>query len=582
LSIGSLRPDEVGSHNHGALGESTFFAERTSWQSALFAAEVERRELLRLRAPWPLARRRIRVHRNHAVELALSVARPYLEFAGIAPDWDVGEYDDSLTFQAVEPADVDVIWLDYTRFAARMEPEEIAKWLRDRLIALRARTPGPILVMDWDGSPGAAVPFSERLAEAVAEDHDVHLADRTELFQALGDRFFDHEREGLSGTRMSAEGATGTARLLGSRWLPSLLKPRVRAVVVDLDNTLYEGVLGEDGVESLVLTEGHKQLQSELEHLHGTGVFLGLLSRNDAADVEALFRARSDFPLRWEHFDARSLGWEAKSAGLRDLASSLRVDPSTILFIDDNPGELLESILRIPGLHYIHATDTGYETARALRYFPGLWTSHQTETDALRTVDLRANDERERLLARSSDDLASYYRELGVTLTIGHNRPEQLTRIAELSGKTNQFNLAFSRYTLADIKALAEEQSCQISTARLEDRLSDSGVIAIAVARRRDKTLVVEELCISCRALGRRLEDLIVTQMVTTGPLFAGSAEVVFRFVDAPRNQAARRWLEGFVGTRIPVTSELVSITADPEHLLRASSNPDVRVEVLQ
>jgi FkbH-like protein len=549
----------------------------------LFAAEVKRRELLRLQAPWPLARRRIRIHRNHAVELALSVARPYLEFAGIAADWEVGDYDDSLAFQALDgPADVDVVWLDYTRFAERMEPGQIAEWLGGRLSALRSRTPGPILVVDWDGERAAAAPFSERLAESVGANDDVHLVDRTELFQDLGDRFFDRDRERVSGTRMSAEGAAGTARLLGSRWLPAVLTPRVRAVVVDLDNTLYDGVLGEDGIDAVILSEGHKQLHRELEDLHNTGVFLGLLSRNDPSDVEALFRARSDFPLRWEHFDARSLGWEAKSAGLRAIAGSLRVDPSTILFIDDNPGELLESVLRIPGLHFIHATDGGYETARVLQYFPGLGAPHKTEADALRTVDLRANDERERLLAESTDDLASYYRELGVTLTITHNAAEQLQRIAELSGKTNQFNLAFSRYTLGDVKALAEDQACQLSTARLEDRLSDSGVIATALARRRAETLIVEELCISCRALGRRLEDLIVAQMITTGPLFAGTERVVFRFLDGPRNQPARRWLEAFTGTAIPTTSELVSVDTDPERLLSASANPHVRAEVLR
>jgi FkbH-like protein len=581
LSVGFLRPDPVPERNQAFIGEPTYFAERIRWQSVLFAAALERRALLGLQAPWPLSRRRIRVHRNHAVETALTVARPFLEFAGIAADWVVGDYDDALTFSALERVDLEIIWLDYARFAERMQPEEIADWLVGRLAVLRSHTASPVLVIDWDAAPEGSSPFSTRLSNAVAGDHDVYLADRTELFRTLGEQFFDTEREALTGTRMSAEGAAATARLLGSRWLPALLKPRVKAIVVDLDNTLFDGVLGEDGVDSLILTKGHEELQNELGSLHNSGLFLGLLSRNDAADVKALFEACSDFPLRWEDFDARSLSWEPKSAGLRDIASSLRIDPSTVLFIDDNPGELLEATLAIPGLSYLHATEGGDDTARALHYFPGLWASRISEIDELRTPDLRANDERERLLSHVGSDLAAYYRELGVTLTVSHNKRDQLARVAELSGKTNQFNLAFSRYSLTDVQALAEDDAHQISTAGLEDRLTDSGVVAMAVVRRQGETLFVEELCISCRALGRRLEDLMVTQMVASGPLFEGSSRVIFRFIDGPRNHPARRWLEEFRGASIPAADEAVSIAVDVERVLRTCSNPDVRIKVL-
>jgi FkbH-like protein len=581
LSVGFLRPDPVPEGNQASVGEPTYFAERIRWQSVLFAPSLERRALLGLRAPWPLSRRRIRVHRNHAIETALTVTRPFLEFAGIAADWVVGDYDDALTFPALERVDLEVIWLDYARFAGRMQAEEIADWLVNRLAVLRSRTASPVLVLDWDAAPEGSSPFSTRLSTAVAGDHDVHLADRTELFRTLGEQFFDTEREALTGTRMSSDGAAATARLLGSRWLPALLKPRLKGIVIDLDNTLFDGVLGEDGANSLVLTKGHRKLHNELASLHDAGLFLGLLSRNDAADVQALFEARSDFPLRWEDFDARSLTWDAKSAGLREIASSLRIDPSTILFIDDNPGELLEAAFAIPGLSYIHAPAGGDDTARALRYFPGLWRSRISEIDELRAPDLRANDERELLLSHAGSDLAAYYRELGVTLTVDHNKRDQLARVAELSGKTNQFNLTFSRYSLAEVRALAEDDAHQISTARLEDRLTDSGVVAMAVLRRQRETLFVEELCISCRALGRRLEDLVVSHMIASGPLFEGSSRVIFGFIDGPRNHPARRWLEEFKGESIPAADKAVSIVVDIERVIRSCSNRDVRINVL-
>jgi FkbH-like protein len=564
-----MRSDQPTQRDRSSADDDSSFGERLRWQSVLFAPALQRQELLALHAPWPLSERRIRVHRNHAVELTLSVARPFLEYAGIAPEWIVGDYDDSLSFPALEPADLEVVWLDYTRFADRMEPAEVGRWLAGRVAALRAQTTSPILVLDWDGDRSGAPAFADSLA-------GVHIADRSELFGRLGDQYFDPERAGLMGTRMSAKGAVETARLLGSRWLPALLAPRCKAVVVDLDNTLYDGVLGEDGSESLTLTDGHGELQRQLARLRESGLFLGLLSRNEEADVEALFGARADFPLRSDDFDARSVSWELKSAGLRSIADSLRIDPAAILFVDDNPGELLEAAMGVPGLSWVHAGPGGEDTARVLEWFPGLWAFERTEADALRSADLRANDERDRALERSADDLGGYYRELGVALEIGQNLATQLPRVAELSTKTNQFNLALSRYTAGAVEALAADETYQISTARLEDRLTDSGVVAMAVARRRGDQLIVEELCISCRALGRRLEDLIITRMLVTGRVFEGAREVVFRVADGPRNGPARTWLERFAGTDSGTLSSEVTVAA--ERVGAASVNGDVKI----
>jgi FkbH-like protein len=579
VSVGFRRSDQPVQRDRSSAAGQSYFSERLRWQSILFAPEPARQSLLALEAPWDLSPRRIRFHRNHAIEVTLSVARPFLEFAGIAPEWVVGEYDDSLSFPTLEPVDLEVVWLDYARFADRMKPEEIADWLGERLAVLRSRTTSPVLVMDWDGAQSSATAFSAALSEVVAHLGDVRLADRTELIRRLGERFFDLERASLTGTRMSAEGAAGTARLLGGNWLPALLMPRLKAVVVDLDNTLYDGVLGEDGIDSVVLTEGHTELQRQLVELRDSGVLLGLLSRNELGDVDELFRTRRDFPLRWEHFAAHSVGWQPKSAGLERIAGSLRIDPSAILFVDDNPGELLEALLGVPGLRCVHAADDGYGTARALRYFPGLWAFERTEADALRARDLRANVERDSALARSADDAGAYYRELGVVLTVGQNHPDQLPRVAELSSKTNQFNLALSRYSLGQVQELARSEKWQISTARLEDRLTDSGVVAMALACRDADTLVVHELCISCRALGRRLEDLIVAQMLVSGPVFAGTREVVFQFVEGPRNQPARRWLEEFTGAEFPDAEKEHHVKISAERVLAASVNPDVRMK---
>jgi FkbH-like protein len=315
------------------------------------------------------------------------------------------------------------------------------------------------------------------------------------------------------------------------------------------------------------VSEGHAALQRTLGELHASGVLLALVSRNEPADVEALFAARDDFPLRLDDVDASAIGWGAKSDGVRAVANELNIDPSDVLFVDDNAGELLDVQSALPGVPWLQAAPDAADTARWLGSYPGLFAFDRTEADTLRAADLRANRKRQSALAGSGDDLGAYLRELGVTLTF--EQQAHLSRVAELSSKTNQFNLALARLSDGDVRQRDADPAYQISTARLQDRLTDSGIIAIAIARREGPRLVVEELCVSCRALGRRIEDLIVAGMLAGGRTFEGAEEVEFACVEGPRNAPARGWLKRFAGG---------SATVGADRLRTAATHPDVTI----
>jgi len=472
-----------------------------------------------------------------------------------------------------------VIWLDFERFGDRMSAGDIGGWLGERVLALRDLTTAPILVMDWDGETSHEE-FADRFRQSSADAGAVFRVDRSEFLGPLGDDYFDTERAGIVGTRVSRRGAVQVARMLGSRWLPGVLLPRLKAVVVDLDNTIYGGVLGEDGPDGVILSEGHAELQRELLAVKDSGLFLAAVSRNHPDDVETLFSARSDFPLNLRDFSAVVIGWQSKADGLEEVARALRIDPEAMLFVDDNPGELLEVAQRFAAISCLHADEDARRTALGVRLFPGIWSPSGTAEDTLRIEDMRANQERERLLVSAPEDQASYYRELRVKLTVVHNAEEQMPRFADLSRKTNQFNLAFRRYPEHELRSALQRGQWQLSTTRLEDRLSDSGVIAIAVAERQGPTLLVHEVCISCRALGRKLEDVMVAQMLASGPLFAGATAAVFTFVDGPRNQPARAWLSSFANCDLPPASEPLHVTVPAGRIADAASASDLGIEI--
>lgn len=500
---------------------------RLAAQETLFAPFPTRLALLKvaLSAPTGTARR-VNLWRTHNAETMLTLAKPYLDFADMVLDVRLSGYDDSLGFADHGPADLEFLWLDGDRLPDDMD------WLVGRIAALRAISRAPILVVTWLADVGG---LNERLAGLP----DVHLGDLSSLAAAAGVPLLDPRLAKVAGSPLSAQAMVVAARELACRWLPALLLPPVKAIAVDLDHTLYAGVLGEDGPVGVELTDAHVSLQHQLRTLKDRGVFLALVSRNERSDVLALFDTRTDFPLRWSDFSVTDVSWGDKAEALARVAAALNIDVSAVAFVDDNPGELAQAAARLPALRSVLAHPDASLTGRVLAHLPGLWRWRVSAEDSKRVADSQANAQRAKLAAA---DPEAYFKSLGVRLRFAVNNVSLLPRMAEMSSKTNQFNLALARLTEADYAARIADPTCAVVSIALEDRFSDSGVIGLLAARRASDVLFVEELLISCRAMGRRLEDTIVLGALQSLPL-AGLAEVRFAVTEGPRNKPARQWL---------------------------------------
>ena len=303
-------------------------------------------------------------------------------------------------------------------------------------------------------------------------------------------------------------------------------------------------MLGEDGIAGVKLTPGHLEFQKYIKALSKKGIFLALVSKNELADVRELFNKRDDYPLCLEDFSAIEVSWGAKSDAIKKVAKALRIAPDAMLFVDDNPGELANVLSEIPAINTLYAHEDALLTSRGVHYYPALWRWKLEDEDTKRILDLKASVERE-ILAETILDPAEYFRSLKVGLTFRYDPVEQLTRITDLCNKTNQFNLAIRRFNQVEIADRLKSNDASVVTVQLTDRLSDSGVIAIIVATRKNTQLIVEELCISCRAMGRRLEDTIILSALKGMPIVDGCTEVIFKVSHGPRNQPALDWLSG-------------------------------------
>jgi FkbH-like protein len=336
---------------------------------------------------------------------------------------------------------------------------------------------------------------------------------------------------------------------LAFQWIPASLSPRIKAIVVDLDCTLYEGVLGEDGIDGINLSPACLELQTELLRLKESGMFLAIASRNEQTDVEDLLHHRQDFPLKLEDFAAIQVNWQDKAENIVKIAESLRIGIDSILFIDDNPGELAKVSERLPGIWTILASNQ-LPTVDILKLYPRLWAWEKTYDDNLRLADLNASAVRDSLI-KKSDNIEEYWQALQVEMDIHLNPIDRLKRLCELSQKTNQFNLALSRINEVEMSDYLAREDYIVASIHLRDRLSDSGNIGLIIGQKINDSLVIQEICISCRALGRHLEDIMIGCVLRMMVDIFSTKDIIFKYRRAPRNQPSLDWLKQFAKTQL-------------------------------
>jgi FkbH-like protein len=549
---------------------------RAALQPRLFNSP-RRFELSSLGRPdWPCRSVTIRVHRNHGFEAVATATPPYAAWNGLAFEWIIGPYDNTLAFDLAARADIELVWLDAACLTG-LDARALAHWLLDRLLALRAATTRPIVVLVT-----ALAAQSREIMESAALP-GVHLADLAAMESDLGDSWFDMRTQSISGTRLSNAGCLRVAQELACRWLPACVLPPRKAIVVDLDDTLFRGVLAEDGVAGVQLTDGHAELQHRLRAWHDAGVLLALVSRNERVDIEALFSTRREFPLRLDHFSAIEATWEDKGRAVDRIAAELRIDPDSMIYIDDNPGDLAH-VASGREIFTVHAREDARETAFALMHSAGLFRWRTSNEEVLRAGDLRAGPLRA-ALASAAPSRDEYLRSLDIHLQFLRAPRRHIGRIAELSSKTNQFNLALRRFNEAELALRLDDRNGRMVAIRLSDRLSDSGIIAAIVGRRDGPRLCVDDIFVSCRALGREIEDVMLSRGLAllgedTEEAGGAAEDVYFDIAIGSRNQPARDWLARYTGSVAGTAQHGASVRYDV--FVANIITPGIAVDVTQ
>ena len=497
-------------------------------QEYIFEKKPKRRELLQYCPREHHRNYKVQVFRNHSFELIEHTIGVYLDYAQLGVSFSYSNYDDSFSFLDLDAsADLVIVWID----GARYPNISVQDFLADRIRTLRSMTNQPVLVLPFRG-------------EAALELPDVLAVNLSQLCQDMLADMVDERTLAATGTALSSKAMLHISRELGLRYLPAMLRPALKGVVVDFDNTLYQGVLGEDGIQGVTLTPGHLALQQELKQLAGKGFFLCAASKNEPEDVLALLDARDDFPLKRGDFTKLCVSWKPKSESIREIAEYLNIHTDSLVFIDDNIGELTSVQMQHPQIRLIHAKEDARITLEVLSSHPGLLKLRSSTDDAKRSADVRSNEERSQLQRTMSHE--DYIKSLELRLTYSINDPQRISRVAELSKKTNQFIFNYKRYTEAEVEQLMSSQDTAVLTLSLSDRLSDSGLVGVFVGRRQGDHMELEECFVSCRALGRGIDEIMVSGAVSILLKHFGVDQLHVQFQTGPRNKPAEAFVEQY------------------------------------
>ncbi|MBP2316257.1 HAD-IIIC family phosphatase [Azospirillum soli] len=285
-----------------------------------------------------------------------------------------------------------------------------------------------------------------------------------------------------------------------------------KVLVLDCDNTLWGGIVGEDGIDGIKL-DPHDYpgnvfwaMQHAFLALGRSGVLLCLCSKNNPADVDAVLSHHPNQVLRDEHIIRKAVNWSSKVDNLRDLAEALNLGLDSFVFLDDSAVECEEVAARLPMVKTIQVPAETYQYPMVAAQLKNLFIAGgvgDESADKTAQYRLLAKSEVERQRFASHDD---YLASLGIAVTVSRNDPATALRAADLSQKSNQFNVTTRRYTHGEIAALMEAGDSDVYVFRVTDRHGDYGLTGVAVIRYTDAVADVESFFMSCRVIGRGIE----------------------------------------------------------------------------
>jgi FkbH-like protein len=375
--------------------------------------------------------------------------------------------------------------------------------------AFRNRT----LATDW------AFRRAVNLELGLAAPAFVQICDREYLEARLGLEKAEDRRGWFESKQPGSPALLASLATEAARLVTGVRRPMKKVLAVDLDNTLWGGVIGDDGLAGIELGdnsprgEAFKDFQKYVKSLKDRGVLLAVCSKNDEAKALEPFEKHPEMVLKREDFVAFSANWEPKSENLRRMATELQLGLDSFVFADDNPAEI--EIVRqfAPEVGRVLLGPDPADYVSQLQDSRFFEPRQITREDARRLEQYHAEAERKKMESHCTN-MDSYLASLEMVGEIHPFRPVDLPRVAQLVAKSNQFNLTTRRHSEAELGAIMNHPDTGHFSVRLRDRFGDHGLISVVILRFANGVAEVDTWLMSCRVLKREVEEVVLNEMM--------------------------------------------------------------------
>lgn len=294
-----------------------------------------------------------------------------------------------------------------------------------------------------------------------------------------------------------------------ARKIYSWQKQHFKVIVLDCDNTLWRGVCGENGTFGVKLDAPYIELQKFMLQKHDEGMLLVLCSKNNEPDVWDVFERNPEMILQKEHLANWKINWQTKSENMLALAQELNLGLDSFIFIDDNPVECSEVMTHCPEVLTLLLPKDELQIPAFLQHVWAFDRFKITEEDKKRTQMYLAERQRQQV-QKEGLNLDDYLHGLGLKMSMNLMKKVNLARVSQLTQRTNQFNLSTIRRSEEEIENLLKDDRTKCWIIQVVDRFGDYGIVGVVITIRGKEELFVDTMLLSCRVLGRRVEDTIL------------------------------------------------------------------------
>jgi len=283
-----------------------------------------------------------------------------------------------------------------------------------------------------------------------------------------------------------------------------------KCLIVDLDGTLWGGIIGEDGRSNIILGQdglgqAYQDFQREILKLYEKGIILAICSKNNESDVDILLHMDKRMLLKDEHFTSKRINWNDKASNIEEIAKEINIGLDSIVFLDDNPVEREWVRENLPEVTVPEMPEDPSRYAEFLKNSKWFNSYNTTKEDRIRNITYKAVAKSKKLKEKSKN-INSFIRDLKQQVIIEDVNTSTISRAVQLSQKTNQFKMNHKRYELSEMKNMIKDKDYKIYTLSLKDCFCDYGIIGLMIM----KNDHIDDFILSCRVIGRKIEDVII------------------------------------------------------------------------